>query len=79
MSPLEKKIKEYLSTEGLSEETILVLKNLKNEVKPIEKQMVNESYQKGFTDKERGKNPTWDHYSSKYRCLIKEMRFGQLS
>ena len=79
MGPVEKKIKEYLSTEGLSEETILVLKNLKNEIKPIEKQIINSSYDQGYTDKERGKRPNWDQYTAKYKNYFKTSEFGKLS
>lgn len=77
MGPIEKKIKEYLSTEGLSEETILVLKNLKNEIKPLEKQLVNSSYDQGYTDKERGKRPTWDQHASRYGNYLKNITFGK--
>lgn len=77
MGPIVKKIEQYLSTEGLSDETILVLENLKKEIQPIEKQMVNSSYDQGFTDKEKGNRPTWDHYNSKYECYIKNMKFGK--
>ena len=79
MGPIVKKIEQFLSTEGLSDETILVLENLKKEIQPIEKQMVNSSYDQGFTDKEKGKNLTGDHYSSKYSCYLKNIKFGKLS
>jgi hypothetical protein len=79
MGPIVKKIDQYLSTEGLSDETILILENLKKEIKPIEKEIVDSSYYQGFTDKERGKRPTWNHYSSKYYCYFKNIGFGKLS
>ena len=66
MGPIVKKIDQYLKTEGLSQETLLVLENLQKEIKPLERQIVNSSYDQGYTDKERGKRPTWDQHSSKY-------------
>ena len=77
MGPIVKKIDQYLKTEGLSEETILVLKNLKGEIKPLEKQIVNSSYDQGYIDKERGKRPTWDQYTAKYGNYFKSMTFGK--
>ena len=79
MGPIEKKIEQYLKTEGLSEETFLVLENLQKEIKPLERQLVNASYDQGYTDKERGKRPTWDQYSSKYSNYFKNNVFGNLS
>lgn len=79
MGPIEKKIEKYLSNDSLSEETILFLKSLKNELSPIEKQLVNDSYYHGFSDKEKGKSLRWDYYSSVYVCLLKKTKFGQLS
>jgi hypothetical protein len=79
MGPIVNKIDQYLKTEGLSEETLLVLKNLQKEIKPLEKQIVNSSYDQGYTDKERGKRPTWDQYSSKYSDYFKNNVFGNLS
>lgn len=66
MGPIEKKIKEYINLQGISEDTIAVLNNLVDEVKPIEKNLVNKSYAQGYFDKEKGKSATWDHYSSKF-------------
>ena len=77
MGPIVNKIDQYLKTEGLSEETLLVLKNLQKEIKPLEKQIVNSSYDQGYTDKERGKRPTWDQYSSKYSNYFKVNTFGK--
>lgn len=77
MGPIEKKIEQYLKTEGLSEETFLVLENLQKEIKPLERQLVNASYDQGYTDKERGKRPTWDQYSSKYSNYFKVNTFGK--
>ena len=79
MGPIVNKIDQYLKTEGLSEETLYILENLKKEVKPLERQIVNSSYDQGFTDKERGKKPTWDHHSSKYSVYLSNIKFGQLS
>ena len=77
MGPIVKKIDQYLKTEGLSDETLLVLENLQKEIKPLEKQIVNSSYDQGYTDKERGKRPTWDQYSSKYSNYFKVNTFGK--
>ena len=79
MGPIVNKIDQYLKTEGLSEETVLVLENLKKETQILEKQLVNSSYDQGYTDKERGKRPTWDQYSSKYSNYFKNNVFGKLS
>jgi hypothetical protein len=79
MGPIVNKIDQYLKTEGLSEETVLVLENLKKETQILEKQLVNSSYDQGYTDKERGKRPTWDQYSSKYSNYFKNNVFGNLS
>jgi hypothetical protein len=79
MGPIEKKIKEILKTEDISEETRLVLKHLKSEVKQLEPRLMNESYHQGYTDKERGKNPTWDYFKVKYNTYISKIRFGQLN
>lgn len=77
MGPIVKKIDQYLKTEGLSEETLLVLKNLQKEIKPLEKQIVNSSYDQGYTDKERGKKPVWDQHASKYNNYFKTDTFGK--
>ena len=79
MGPIVNKIDQYLKTEGLSEETVLVLENLKKETQMLEKQLVNSSYDTGYTDKERGKRPTWDQYSAKYSNYFKVNTFGNLS
>jgi hypothetical protein len=78
MGPIEKKIKEILKTEGISEETKLVLNHLKGEVKQLEPRLMNESYHQGYTDKERGKSPTWNYFKVKYNTYISKMMFGQL-
>jgi hypothetical protein len=79
MGPIEKKIKQLSLTEGLSEETKLVLNHLKNEIKDLERTSVNEAYDKGYNDKERGKSPTWDYYSFKNNTFGTKIKFGQLS
>jgi hypothetical protein len=79
MGPIEKKIKQLSLTEGLSEETKLVLKHLKSEIKDLERTSLNEAYDKGYTDKERGKSPTWDYYSVKYNSYNSKMKFGQMN
>jgi hypothetical protein len=78
MGTIEKKIKQLLLTEGLSEETKIVLKHLKSEIKDLERSSVNEAYDKGYTDKERGKSPTWDYYSVKHNTFNAKIKFGQM-
>lgn len=78
MGPIEKKITQLSLTEGLSEETKLVLNHLKNDIKYLEKTSVNEAYDKGFNDKERGKSPTWDYYSVKHNTFNAKIKFGQM-
>jgi hypothetical protein len=79
MGPIEKKIIQLSLTEGLSEETKLVLNHLKNDIKDLERTSVNEAYDKGYNDKERGKSPTWDYYSFKNNTFGTKIKFGQLS
>jgi hypothetical protein len=78
MGPIEKKILELSKTEGLSEETLMVLNMIKNQVKVDEKQIVNEAYQKGYHDKEMSRRPTWNYFDSKYRSYFTNFRVGQL-
>lgn len=78
MGPIEKKITQLSLTEGLSEETKLVLNHLKNDIKYLERTSVNEAYDKGFNDKERGKSPTWDYYSVKHNAFNSKIKFGQM-
>jgi hypothetical protein len=78
MGPIEKKITEILKTENMSEETKLVLNHLKSDVKLLEKELVNQSYQQGFYDKEIGRTPSWDYYSKKFHTYMSTIKFGQL-
>ena len=78
MGPIEKKILEISKTEGLSEETLMVLTILKNQVKEDEKRIVNEAYQKGYHDKEMSRRPTWNYFESKYKSFFTDFRVGQL-
>ena len=78
MGQIEKKITQLSLTEGLSEETKLVLNHLKNDIKYLERTSVNEAYDKGFNDKERGKSPTWDYYSVKHNTFNAKIKFGQM-
>ena len=78
MGPIEKKILELSKTEGLSEETLMVLTILKNQVKVDEKQIVNEAYQKGYHDKEMSRRPTWNYFDSKYKSFFTNFRVGEL-
>ena len=50
MGPIEKKILELSKTEGLSEETLMTLTILKNQVKDDERRLANNAYEKGFHD-----------------------------
>jgi hypothetical protein len=78
MGPIEKKILELSKTEGLSEETKLVLIIIKNQVKEDEKRIVNEAYQKGYHDKEMSRRPTWNYFDSKYKSFFTNFRVGEL-
>jgi hypothetical protein len=78
MGPIVKIIDQYLSNEKLSEDTILVLENLKKEIQPVEKTIINNSYHHGYSDKEKGKNPSWNHYSSKYSSYLENIKFDKL-
>ena len=77
MGPIEKKIKEILKKQVLSEETTLVLKLLENEVRTLEKDLVNRSYQQGVHDKESGRSLTWDYYSHRYNSYLSTMKIGE--
>jgi hypothetical protein len=78
MGPIEKKINDVLRMEGLSNETKSILDYLKGDIRTIEKDLVNRSYQQGVYDKELGKPIYWDHYTNKYECYISKMKIGQL-
>lgn len=77
MGPIEKKINEVLNTENLSEETKSILISLVNEVRILEKDLVNRSYQQGVYDKEIGKPITWNHYWAKYESYLSTMKIGE--
>ena len=77
MGPIEKKIEEFLKNERLSKSTVLVLENLKKELKPIEIELINHSYYKGYDDKEKGKSLIWDYYQSRYNDYLKNTKFGK--
>ena len=49
MGPIEKKILELSKTEGLSEETLMTLTILKNQVKDDERRLANNAYEKRFS------------------------------
>ena len=76
MGPIEKKILELSKTEGLSEETKLVLSMIKNQVKEEEKRIVNEAYQTGYHDKEMSRRPTWNYFESKYKSFFTNFKVG---
>ena len=78
MGPIEKKIFELSKTEGLSEETKLVLSMIKNQVKEEEKRIVNEAYQKGYHDKEMNRRGTFNYFETKYKSFFTNFRVGQL-
>jgi len=79
MGPIEKKILELSKTEGLSEETLMVLTILKNQVIENEKIIVNDAYQKGYYDKEMNRRATWNYFDSRYKCYFSNIKFGQIS
>ena len=78
MGPIEKKILELSKTEGLSEETVMALTMIKNEVREDERRIINEAYQKGYYDKEMNRRATWNYYDSKYKSFFKNFTVGQL-
>jgi hypothetical protein len=78
MGPIEKKILELSKTEGLSEETLMALTILKNQVRENEKRIVNEAYQKGYHDKEMDRRATWNYFDIKYKCYFSDLKFGQI-
>ena len=78
MGPIEKKILELLKTEGLSEDTLMTLTILKNQVIEDEKIMINEAYQKGYFDKEMNRRATWNYFDSRYKCYFSNFKFGQI-
>jgi hypothetical protein len=77
MGPIEKKILELSKTEGISEETLIVLTILKNQVKENEKRIVNDAYQKGYHDKEMSRRPTWNYFDRQYKCYFSNMKLGE--
>ena len=78
MGPIEKKILELSKTEGLSEETVMALTLIKNQVREDEKRIVNEAYQKGYHDKEMSRRATWNYFDTKYRSYFTTYKVGQL-
>jgi hypothetical protein len=78
MGPIEKKILEISKTEGLSEETKIVLTMIKNQAREDEKRIVNEAYQKGYHDKEMSRRPTFNYFETKYKTFLTNFRVGQL-
>jgi len=73
MGPIEKKILELSKTEGLSEETLMVLTLIKKHAKENERIIVNDAYQKGFHDKEMSRRPTWNYFDRQYKCYFSNM------
>jgi len=73
MGPIEKKILELSKTEGLSEETLIVLTLIKKHAKENERIIVNDAYQKGFHDKEMSRRPTWNYFDRQYKCYFSNM------
>ncbi len=74
MGPIEKKIEQFIKNERFSKATVLILENLKQELKPIEKELINYSYNTGYDDKEKGKGLVWDYYESKYNDYLKKIK-----
>lgn len=77
MGPIAKKINEYMSTEGISEETSQILKKLMDETQPIERRIINDSYHDGYTDKEMGRRAIWGHYENKYSDTFWKSNFNK--
>ena len=78
MGPIEKKILELSKTEGLSEETVMALTLVKNQIREDEKRIVNDAYQKGYHDKEMSRRPTFNYFETKYKTFLTNFRVGQL-
>lgn len=77
MGPIAKKINERILTEGLSDETIQILTQLKDEIQPIERRIINDSYHDGYTDKEMGRRAIWGHYENKYSNTFWKSNFNK--
>lgn len=78
MGPIEKKIATILKNGGLSEETKLVLRSLNTDVKTLEKESINHSYHQGYSDKENGRSPIWNHYNNKYQSYTSMTNFNKV-
>ena len=78
MGPIEKKILELSKTEGLSEETVMALTLVKNQIREDEKRIVNDAYQKGYHDKEMSRRPTFNYFETKYKTFLTNFRVGEL-
>lgn len=78
MGPIEKKINELLLRDGLSKETKDELFSIIDDIRSIEKTLINNSYYKGYTDCELKKSPVWDQYSNAYRKYLPFTRIGNL-
>jgi hypothetical protein len=79
MGPIEKKIVNYLKADGITEETQSILKLLLEEVKPVEKDLVNRYYFKGYSDKENGKSPIWDQHSYSYKSYTSNFKTNSIN
>ena len=79
MGPIEKKILELSKTEGLSEETLMTLTILKNQVRDDERRLANNAYEKGFHYKEMNRKPTWNYFENNYSSYLSNIKFGQIS
>ena len=66
MGPIEKKIDSLIKEQSNNLETLEILFNLKEEVSKLEKQIVNEAYFHGFSDKEKNRGLNWNHFQKKY-------------
>lgn len=76
MGPIAKKINQILSTEEISDETTQILKKLMDEIQPIERRIINDSYHNGYTDKEMGRKAIWGHYEDKYANTFWKSNFN---
>ncbi len=74
MGPMQKKIKELLETENISQESKSFLQDLKSFAEENEPKMVNDAYYMGYTDKERGKSPKWNYYDNRFFSIAKILK-----
>jgi hypothetical protein len=66
MGPIEKKINDLLKSEGLTNETVGILIELKKEVLNNEKMLLNHAYSQGYHDCEMGRGRNSNFFNSRF-------------